>query len=291
MATFNGEPFAAIYARHGSNAQRTADYLGVAVSTLKGWDCYREIRHQILKAKEEYSPRILFLDIETRPATAFVWGLRDQNIALNQIVDPGGTLCFGAKWKGEKEMLFYSDWQHGHEEMICQAHQLFTEADAVVTYNGDRFDIPKLWGEFAQADLPPPPQPTSIDVYKAVKKLGLLSNKLAFVGPLFTDEGKLKHEGMELWTKVLAGDEKAQRKMEGYCSQDVLLLEKVYDRVKAYIPNHPHMGLSGSQSCGACGSRNLRLEGHRRTKAFRIERVQCADCGSWQTGKRIKLAA
>jgi uncharacterized protein YprB with RNaseH-like and TPR domain len=234
------------------------------------------------------APRILFLDIETRPATAYVWGLFDITVALNQLVDPGGTICFGAKWGGDKRMHFYSDWQHGHAEMVKQAHRLFSEADAIVTYNGDRFDLPKLQGEFLVAGLPPPPPPTSIDVYKAVKKLGLLSNKLAFVGPLITGEGKLKHEGMELWTKVMAGDVAAQRKMQRYCSQDVRLLERVYDKVRPYIPNHPHMAATGANACGACGSSRMQLRGIRRTKASVIQRLQCIDCGSWGSGKRSK---
>jgi hypothetical protein len=231
-------------------------------------------------------PRILFLDIETRPATALVWGLFDINVALNQIVDPGGTMCFGALWGGTTKMLFYSDWQHGHLGMVEAAHKLFSEADAIVTYNGDRFDLPKLNGEFLQAGLAPPPPVTSIDVYKAVKKLGLLSNKLAFVGPLLTGDEKLKHGGMELWTRVMAGDPKAQRKMQRYCSQDVRLLERVYERVKPYISNHPHMGRIKSDECGACGSKNMQSRGYRRTKASRIQSLQCQDCGSWQQGKR-----
>jgi hypothetical protein len=230
------------------------------------------------------NPRILFLDIETRPATAYVWGLFDVNVSLNQLIDAGGTLCFGAKWAGERKMHFYSDWEHGHQAMIEAAHRLFEEADAIITYNGDRFDLPKLQGEFLLADLDPPKPVTSIDVYKAVKKLGLLSNKLAFVGPLLTDEGKLKHEGMELWTRVLSGCPKAQRKMERYCSQDVRLLERVYERVKAYIPNHPKM--RHGEVCGACGSGNLQRRGYRKTKAFRIQSLQCQDCGSWSQGKR-----
>jgi hypothetical protein len=229
-------------------------------------------------------PRILFLDIETRPATAYVWQLFDVTVSLNQVVDPGGTLCFGAKWQGSNKMIFYSDWQHGHAEMIAQAHRLFEEADAIVTYNGDRFDLPKLQGEFLLADLPPPAPPTSIDVYKAVKKLGLLSNKLAFVGPLLTEEGKLKHEGMELWTRVINGCPKAQAKMQRYCSQDVRLLEKVYDRVKPYIANHPK--LRHGEVCGACGSTHLQSRGYRKTKSFRIQSLQCQQCGSWQAGKR-----
>jgi len=233
-------------------------------------------------------PRILFLDIETRPATAFVWGLFDVNVALNQVIDPGGTLCFGARFQGERKMHFYSDWEHGHLEMVKAAHRLFAEADAIVTYNGDRFDIPKLQGEFLLANLPPPPPPTSIDVYKHVKKMGLLSNKLAFVGPLLTDEGKLKHEGMELWTRVLDGCPKAQRKMQRYCSQDVNLLEKVYDRVKPYIRNHPHMKDMGQ--CGGCGSNDLQRRGFNRSKHFRTERLQCQSCGAWSTGKRDRVA-
>lgn len=235
-------------------------------------------------------PRILFLDIETRPAVVYSWSLFDVTVGIDQIIDPGGTICFGAMWAGERKVQFYSDWQHGHDEMVRQAHRLFTEADAIVTYNGDRFDIPKLQGEFITANLPPPPPPTSIDVYKAVKKLGLLSNKLAFVGPLLTGDDKLKHEGFRLWTKVIDGDPSAQRKMQKYCSQDVKLLERVYEKVKPYVRNHPHLGFTSAGSCGACGSSRVQRRGVRRTKASFIERLQCLDCGSWSDGKRTAAA-
>ena len=231
-------------------------------------------------------PRLLYLDIETKPAVAHVWQLFDVTVGLSQIVEPGGTICFGALWAGELKVQFYSDWQHGHAEMVAQAHRLFSEADAVVTYNGDRFDIPKLRGEFLLADLPPPPPVTSIDVYKSVKKLGLMSNKLAFVGPLLTGDGKIKHEGHELWVKVMAGDPAAQAKMQRYCCQDVKLLEKVYQRVRGYIPNHPNMSLTKGEQCGACGSTRLQARGFRRTKASIIHRRQCQNCGAWSDGRR-----
>lgn len=231
-------------------------------------------------------PRILFLDIETKPAIAHVWHLFDVTVALSQVVEPGGTICFGAKWQGERKMHFHADWLDGHAEMVKAAHRLFGEADAVVTYNGDRFDLPKLRGEFLMADLPPPPPLTSIDVYKSVKKLGLMSNKLAFVGPLLTGDGKIKHEGHELWVKVMAGDPKAQATMQRYCSQDVRLLEKVYDRIRPHMGNHPHMGLTKGENCGACGSSRMQARGFRRTKASLIARSQCQACGAWQDGRR-----
>lgn len=234
-------------------------------------------------------PKILIIDIETKPATAHVWGLWDQNVSLNQIVDRGGILCFAAKFLGEPSLQFYSTWTHSHDEMVKAAHTLIEEADAVVTYNGDRFDLPRLTGEFLLAGLKPPAPPTSIDVLKAVKKLGFISNKLAFIGPLLGSGNKLKHEGFELWTKVMDGDAKAQKRMERYCVQDVVLLEKVYKKVRPYIKNHPHLGLTKGIACGACGSTHVQSRGYRRTKSFRIQRVQCQSCGSWSDGTRNKV--
>lgn len=231
--------------------------------------------------------KILYLDIETRPILAYTWGLWNQNIGLNQIVDKGGLLCFGAKWGGSRTTEFYSEWEDGQEEMVRQAHRLISEAEAIVTYNGDRFDLPKLMGEFVQIGLRPPAPPTSIDVYKTVKKLGLPSGKLAFVGPFLKLGNKVKHEGFGLWTDTMKGDLKAQARMTKYCLQDVNLLEKVYNKLRPYVKNHPHTGSHGD--CGACGSAHIQSRGYRRTKTFKIQRLQCVACGAWQDGKRTKI--
>ena len=238
------------------------------------------------KAKQ---PKILILDIETRPATAYVWRMYDENVTPEQLIDEGGTICFCAHWYGTKEYMFYSDWEHGHNAMIKAAHRLISQADAVVTYNGDRFDLPKLQGEFLRAGLTPPPPPTSIDVYKTIRKLGLVMNKLAYVGPLLDIGAKVKHEGFGLWKSVMAGDEAAERRMKKYCIQDVKMLMRLYKKVKPYIKNHPHMGEQGAGVCGACGSKHVQSRGFRRTKYFRIQRIQCQACGAWQDGQRQKL--
>ena len=94
-----------------------------------------------------HNPKILFLDIEWKPALAYVWRMYDENIGPDQLVDEGGLLCFGAMWHGEREVEFYSEWEHGRQGMAQQALRLLTEADAVVTYNGDKYDLPKLNGE------------------------------------------------------------------------------------------------------------------------------------------------
>ena len=93
--------------------------------------------------------RILHLDLETSPITAYVWGLWKQNISLKQIIDTSRVMCFAAHWEGAKgKPEFYSEWQDGHEAMIRKLFELISEADAVVTYNGKSFDLPVANREF-----------------------------------------------------------------------------------------------------------------------------------------------
>ncbi len=232
------------------------------------------------------SPRILFHDIETKPALVYSFGIRDQHITHNQIAEDGGTICVGVKWAGERQVKVLSVWEHGWQGMIEETHRLISEADAVATYNGASFDIPKLMGCFLLAGLKPPPPPTQIDIYKAVRKLGFICNKLAYVAPLLGLGDKVKHEGLELWIKVMAGCPKAQKRMTKYCAGDVRLTEAIYERVKPYIATHPNMGFRSPAACPACGEHRMHRRGVRRTKASFIERLQCQACGSWSDGKR-----
>lgn len=234
--------------------------------------------------------KILILDIETKPAQAYVWrAYGEQNIGVEQIIDAGSIICVGFKWLGHKETYLYSEWEHGKKEMLKHVHEAISNSDAVITYNGEKFDLPKLQGEFLLSGLGPTPPVTSIDVVKSVRKLGYFVNRLAFIGPFLGIGAKIKHEGFDLWVKVMEGNVLAQKRMSRYCKQDVKLLEKLYFKVRPFITNHPYMGATKSNECGACGSQHVQSRGYRRTKAFRIQRLQCQMCGSWQDGKREKV--
>jgi hypothetical protein len=232
--------------------------------------------------------KILYIDIEWKPTKAYVWKAWDENIAPEQIIDDGGLLCFCAHWEGSPEYLFFSEWDDGQHGMAQEALELLNEADAVVTYNGDKYDLPKLRGSIILAGLIPPPPPTSIDLIKAVKKFGFIMNRLAYIGPLLEVGAKIKHEGFGLWRSVLEGDEAARKRMQKYCTQDVRLLVNLYKRIKPFIDNHPHLG-DNKGECGACGSNHVQSRGFRRTKYFKVQRLQCQDCGSWSTGTRHKV--
>lgn len=231
--------------------------------------------------------KILILDIETRPAKAYVWRAYDENVGYEQVIEPGGMICFAAKWEGEKEVEFYSTWTHSQHEMIAAAHRLLSEADAVVTFNGDKFDLPKLQGEFILDGLGPTPPIASIDLIKTVRKFGFFMNRLAFIGPLLRVGAKVKHEGFQLWAKVMDGDPVAQAKMQKYNIQDVVLTEKLYKKVRPFIKNHPQ--LRAGDTCPACTSDKTQKRGWRYTRFFRIQRNQCQSCAHWFETTRQKI--
>jgi hypothetical protein len=231
--------------------------------------------------------KILLLDIETAPTIAYVWRLYDENIGVEQIVEPTRLICWSAKWLGDKNTMFAATWN----DPLClrKIHDLLSNADAVVTYNGDKFDLPKLMGEFAKEDLGNPGPLASIDLYKTVRKLGFASGKLEFVAPYLGVGNKVKHEGFRLWRQVLDGVPAAQDKMEKYNRQDTRLLEKLYKRLRPFIKNHPYLGYGKPSSCPVCASPRVQKRGTRRTRCFIIERLHCQACGHWPDGRRSKI--
>lgn len=232
--------------------------------------------------------KILVIDVEWAPAVAYVWKMWDENIGPDQLIDEGGLLCFSYHWVGDKEYHFLSRWEHGSAMMADTLYAVLNSADAVVTYNGDKYDLPKIRGHLLLNYLPDFAPPTSIDLLKTVKKFGFVMNKLAYIAPFLNVGAKLKHEGFQLWRSVLEGDAAAQRRMQRYCVQDVKVTTSLYKKIKHFIKDHPHLGDNKGQ-CGNCGSDHLHHRGYRRTKFFKTERLQCQACGSWSTGKRIKI--
>lgn len=234
--------------------------------------------------------KILLLDIETKPTKVFVWrAYGEQFISPEQVIEDGGVICVGAKWLGEKTTWLFSDWEHGHIGMLEAIHEMMSYADAVITYNGDKFDLPILRGEFITNGLEDVPQCSSIDCVKAVRKFGFFMNKLAYIGPKLKVGEKIKTEGFELWVKVMAGEAAAQDKMAKYCKQDVVLLEKLYLFIRPYIRNHPHLGTIGGNECPVCGGKHAQSRGTYRTRMYKVQRLQCQSCYHWFGGSRKKI--
>ena len=237
--------------------------------------------------------RILYLDIETAPHTALIWSLWTKYIDPDHIEIPGYTLCFAARWEDEKKIQFYSVWNDGVEQMVQKAHDLLDESDAVVHYNGKKFDIKMLQTEWALLKMPPPSPYKQIDLYHTVRsQFRLPSNKLDYVCKRFGLGKKIRHRGMDLWVGCMQEDEKSCKEMERYNKQDVRLLPRLYKYILPYIHNHPNWGLHGDMDrpvCKNCGSDRLQRRGFSITGTQRYRRYQCQKCGTWNRGRYTNL--
>lgn len=229
--------------------------------------------------------KILLLDIETAPNKVYTWGLFKQDIALNQIVEPGYTLCWAAKWYGQDKIMFSSVYGDGKSKMLQRIYDLINEADAVIHYNGTKFDMPILNQEFLVEGFSPPSPVIQIDLLNTAKRrFRLLSNKLNYVSEYLGLGSKVKHKGMDLWRECMEGDKQAWKTMEAYNKQDVVLLEQVYDILRPWVPNHPNHALfsDGEEPvCPNCGGKHLQRRGLYYTKTMTYQRYHCQDCGAW----------
>jgi hypothetical protein len=234
--------------------------------------------------------KILHLDVETAPLTVHSWALWDQNISLAQIVEGDYMLCWAAKWDGQREMHFDSLRASGQKRMMASLHALVAEADMVVTYNGDRFDLPWLNTEFFKAGLTPPRPCASYDLLPPIRrKFRLPSYKLAYVAKFLGVGSKVKHEGHDLWKACIKGDAKAWARMERYNKGDVRLQERVYHKVRSWLPSHPNAPLIDGETrpaCPRCKSTRMTRQGFQTTRAGRYPQFQCQKCGGWMTDKR-----
>ena len=235
--------------------------------------------------------KILLLDIESSPNTAHVWGLWQQNVSINQLMESSYVLCYAAKWLGDEEVVFDSVHQAKPKAMLKGIHGLLNDADAVVHYNGTKFDIPTLNKEFLLHSFNPPSPYKQIDLLRVVRSnFRFPSNKLDYVAQRLNLGKKHEHEGHELWVKCMNGDKDAWKRMEQYNIQDVVLLESLYNNLRPWIRNHPNHNLFADDPvCPNCASTRLQKRGTSISSTGTYQRYQCASCGTWsQSTKSVK---
>lgn len=245
------------------------------------------------------TPRTLVFDIETSPMQVYTFSLFKPFITIDQIIEPTRMICWAAKWHGEDEVIYRSEFHHGKERMVSKLFELVNEADVLVQFNGDSFDVPHIRREFVQAGLPPVSPFQTVDLYKIAKKsMYFPSYKLDWISQELGVGRKLGHSGFCLWRECLEPDpednpgrqKRAWSLMRRYNKQDVVVTEALYDELLPHIPNHPHVGLWSDDPtidrCGNCGSESLQQRGFAYTKVGRYPRFVCTDCGKWGRGKK-----
>ena len=242
--------------------------------------------------KQKNNKKILTLDIETGPNVASVWRLFDENIGINQLHEAGEVISVAAKWENSSEVLFWSQYHHGHKNMIIAIHSLLSEADVVQHWNGKRFDIPWLNSMFLKYDLLPPRPFKQYCLMQAVKaRFKFASYKLDFVSRALGVGRKIDTGGYELWHKCLFGTETEKKDawelMRVYNMADVTIAENVKHRLMGWLYDYPVLGTvkdSNESTCFICSSPSLREDGTYTTGTTIYQQYQCNKCGTWQRG-------
>lgn len=246
------------------------------------------------------APKILLLDIEIIP---------DLDKALKYWVKlsqfPGKTLkasvtsicCIGWKVLGERKTHCINAWDFpewktnvNDDRPVLKAFmEVAKDADAIITHNGKGFDEKYIETRLLMHEMDSLQVPKHVDTRHLAKKFFFIDNKLQTLGEELCGDSKLSHEGWDLWVATHGGsknrkiDKKAQRKMEKYCKQDVILLEKIFEKMKHRmggnnaLPNFNHF--SDSKCCPSCGSTNWHSNGFMYTAAEKRPRKRCRDCG------------
>lgn len=194
-------------------------------------------------------PKVLFLDIETKPAKAYVWQQWENDVPLDMLIEDGAILSFCAKWAGDPESkVIYKD-QRGKEKnlmddkkLMQELWKLMDEADIICGQNSNAFDLKKINARFIAHGLEAPSQYKKIDTMLLAKQnFSFFSNKLAHLSALLAEVKKDSHNefpGFSLWDQCLKGNKKAWDTMKRYNIKDVIATEQVFLKLSRYVKNN-----------------------------------------------------
>ena len=242
--------------------------------------------------------KIILVDIETAPNLAYVWGKYEQDVI--QFEKEWTMLSFSYKELGSKKTYSYAlcdfkGYKKGDlddSKLVKKLWEVLDSADIVIAHNGDNFDIKRSNSRFIVHGLTPPKPYRSLDTLKVARqKFGFNSNKLDDLGNILGIGRKVETGGAKLWFGCMAGDQKSWNLMKKYNSNDVVLLEKVYLKMRPWMTTHPNVALldENLNCCPHCSSEKIQRRGFGYTKTSKYRRYQCMSCGAWSQGKTERI--
>jgi len=232
----------------------------------------------------------LLLDIETSPNVAYVWSCWKVNVAPSQLISTSEVLSWAAKWLGSSKVAF--DCREGErtdKRLVQTMWNMIDRADVVVAHYGQGFDEKVLRTRWMTHGIRQPSPYKSIDTLRIAKDaFHFPSNKLDGIARYLGIGKKVEHEGFSLWTKCMADDHDAWRRMIKYNIGDVELLEQVYLRFRQWDKKHPNLALcfdDGDTHCVCCGgTRVKKVNKPSRTAVSVFGTYRCLDCGKMMRG-------
>lgn len=240
--------------------------------------------------------RRLFFDIETSPNLVFSWNVGyEVRIDYDNIIKERAIICICYKFEGESK-VHHLTWDKGDDKkMLEKFASIINTADEVVGHNSDKFDIKWVRTRCIYHGIPMTHDIKSIDTLKASRgKFRFNSNKLDYLGKYLGLGEKMETGGFSLWKDiVLKNSKKAMKTMVDYCKQDVLLLEKIFQKLNPYIPvktNAATMFERSAITCPECLSEDTVVNKHRiSATGTKSVSMQCKGCGKYFSVAQTKF--
>jgi hypothetical protein len=252
--------------------------------------------------------KIILYDLETMPdmdAAMEVFPQLSQYPGLTLKAEINSIICFGykeygvgktAKCKSVWDMPGWSGDINDDKELCQFIHDTLSNesVDAVVTFNGKRFDEKFVQTRLAIHGLDFLTKVKHYDLYQVVKQnFTFFRNNLKTAAKRLTSEFKMSHDGWDMWVKVRKLVGTAMVTMVQYCKQDVLVMEPMFKRLRPLIkglPNHNFIKPSGQKTCcRACGSTLLKVHGYTYSQTTRKKRLLCKSCKATFTPSKHEL--
>lgn len=233
----------------------------------------------------ERTPKLLFYDLEVCRDIVEGYGNK-WDFKPVKWVRHQELMCYSYKWRGDKAPTFV--YRHQFKTMrafVQSLRDLLHAADIAVAHNGKKFDD-KMSMRFILKNNIDPPSP-----FFQVDTLQVARSKFKFPGNSLNDLAEYLELGQkesitykDLEDDFMSGNPKKTtiKLMKMYNNKDVELLEKLYDKLLPYIPNHPNMArLSNTfDACPQCGAEghNIGREKFRPTKLGLYMQYRCKVC-------------
>lgn len=256
--------------------------------------------------------RVVTLDIERLPGRARIthrgltiegdfWDLSGWKPVIGYRLPPDAvlewprTVCVAWRFYGDKKAGFASEWDHGQGDMLRAVWDVYEQADVVYGHNVDRFDTKHLNTGWRDLGLPAPSPFKIVDTLTEAKRvfgdesmqLGALTQRLGIA----TKNDKYD---VTVARRAVAGHKASQRRIKRYNVGDVDASEAFVDRLRGWIPSHPH-NLRGEEvdvpTCNQCWGDRLEPNGERLADVMAYPLYRCMDCGGNVQGRRGRRVA
>lgn len=239
-------------------------------------------------------PKTLYIDIETYPPLAYIWGpLYKPFTNHNMVKEEGGILCWQGQWKGSKEILFHAVWDYPNEkEFLKELWKTLDKADVVVHFNGKRFDMPTIHTQFTKHRIGPHSPVHQTDLYQIIRStFRHPSNRLAYLCNFFELKDKKKESGGDrTFIDAHEGCPKARKKLEKYGKADIPPMVAIHRIIEPWIRTPFNLSTyHGELICPRCGSSSEKHKknGTKPTATGHKQQYRCGSCKGFFVSPRV----